>query len=146
MCPSVNIRAVRAPAVLNCPGTNLRPPSCPNPRKTRALFWIWPHRKTWLTPSLVQLDQPTYCSGHHMAVGRPCSLSPTLAQGRWWQNGSCHCCSHTHLLAHCSPWFLDYYIGCCGGLTLAVHQASTKATLSLPSTSAQGRKNTTECS
>lgn len=56
MCTSVNIRAVRAPAVLNCPRTNLRPSSCPIPRTTGALFWVWPHRKTWLTPWLVQLD------------------------------------------------------------------------------------------
>lgn len=49
---SVNIRAVRPPVVLNCPGTNLRPSSCPTLRKTGALFWVWPHWKTWLTPLL----------------------------------------------------------------------------------------------
>lgn len=148
MCVSVNITAVRAPAVLNCCGTNWRPPSYPTPRKTGALFQVWPHQKTWFTPWLVQLD--LFChlvSWSSHGCGQTHSLSPTLAQGRWWQNGPCHYCSHTHLLPRCSLWFFDYCVGCCGGLTLLyIKHPCTKATLSLPSTSTQGGENTTKYS
>lgn len=81
MCTSVNIRAVMAPAALNCPGIDWRPPSCPTPRKTEALFQVWPYRKTWFTSSLVQLDLFCHlvwwslhgCGEILLSITNPCS-------------------------------------------------------------------------
>lgn len=81
MWTSVNIRAVMASAVLNCPGTDWRPPSCPTPRKTGAYFAFG---LTGRPGSLLHLSSwtcfVTLCGGHCVAVGRillsitnPCS-------------------------------------------------------------------------